>query len=161
MLRDKNTSICGAAKISCFQLAEASFQRQTLLNLVASEQSRACNCLPSCNSITYDAEILQYPVDDIDIERNQGIHLADLHVYFKESEFITLSRSELYGLVDFIANCGGLMGLFVGASFLSIFELFYYCSLKLFCNIRRKMKRKHIITDSTLPEIIIVRQADE
>lgn len=63
-------------------------------------------------------------------------------VYFKENEFITLTRSELYGPIDFIASCGGLLGLFMGASFLSIVELLYFCFLRLCCNIRTNRKQE-------------------
>lgn len=40
-------------------------------------------------------------------------------------------------LLDFIANCGGLLGLFVGFSFLSFVELIYYLIVRLPCSLRR------------------------
>ncbi|KAI8424535.1 hypothetical protein MSG28_002992 [Choristoneura fumiferana] len=40
-----------------------------------------------------------------------------------------MRRSELFGLTDFLANCGGLLGLFLGFSFLSLIEIFYFCTL--------------------------------
>lgn len=44
--------------------------------------------------------------------------LARLSIYFKEHQFITSKRSELYGLTDFLGACGGLLGLFmVGKSY--------------------------------------------
>jgi amiloride-sensitive sodium channel len=49
-----------------------------------------------------------------------------IYVVFKETKFMTLLRSERYGFIDFISNCGGLMGLFMGISILSIVEIFYY-----------------------------------
>ncbi len=33
-----------------------------------------------------------------------------IYVIFKETQFMTLMRSERYGFIDFISNCGGLMG---------------------------------------------------
>lgn len=45
--------------------------------------------------------------------------------------------SKLYGTVDFLANCGGLLGLFVGVSVLSIVEVFYYFILRLACIMRK------------------------
>jgi hypothetical protein len=47
-------------------------------------------------------------------------------LYFKERQFASLERSELFGFIDFISNCGGLMGLFMGISLLSFVEIFYY-----------------------------------
>lgn len=88
---------------------------------------------------------------------------ARLSVFFKENQFITSKRSELYGLTDFLANCGGLMGLLMGASFLSVVELIYFFSLRLCCNLRTRMnrKRKNKISDSTVPGIIIEKPGDD
>lgn len=63
---------------------------------------------------------------------------ARLSIFFKENQFITSKRSELYGQTDFLANCGGLLGLFMGVSLLSIVEIIYFCTLRFCCSIRRK-----------------------
>ena len=55
--------------------------------------------------------------------------LSSINVYFKDDQFIALKRHELYGWVDFIANSGGLVGLFMGFSFVSIIEIVYYIVL--------------------------------
>jgi hypothetical protein len=49
---------------------------------------------------------------------------------FKEDEFFFTRRSELYGWTDFIANFGGLLGLFLGVSILSIVEIIYFISFR-------------------------------
>lgn len=51
-------------------------------------------------------------------------------------------RSELYGTTDFVANCGGLLGLFMGVSLLSVVEAIYYCTLRLGCNLRKRRLKK-------------------
>lgn len=38
-------------------------------------------------------------------------------------------------LADFIASFGGLLGLFMGISVLSIFEIVYYFTLRLICQL--------------------------
>lgn len=58
-------------------------------------------------------------------------------LFFKEMQFITSERNELYGLTDFLANCGGLLGLFTGFSFLSIVEIIYFLSLRFIFNIKK------------------------
>lgn len=68
---------------------------------------------------------------------------ARLAIFFKESQFITSKRSELYGQTDFLANCGGLLGLFMGVSLLSIVELIYHLSLRLCCNLRSRVSHKN------------------
>lgn len=65
-----------------------------------------------------------------------------LSIFFKEHQFITSKRSELYGQTDFLANCGGLLGLFMGVSLLSIVEVIYYCTLRLGCTLRMRHLRK-------------------
>lgn len=64
------------------------------------------------------------------------MQVASLSIFFKENQFITSKRSELVGLTDFVASCGGLLGLFMGVSILSIVEFIYYFSLRLFCSMR-------------------------
>lgn len=49
-----------------------------------------------------------------------------IEMYMKEDIIIGLVRSELHGMIDFLANMGGLSGLFTGVSIISIFEIFYY-----------------------------------
>lgn len=66
------------------------------------------------------------------------IELTDVFIAFKESDFMALQRSEMYGVTDFLANCGGLLGLFMGFSFLSLVEIFYFMTLRIWCKIRNK-----------------------
>lgn len=61
---------------------------------------------------------------------------ANLKIFFKENEFITSKRSELYGRTDFLASCGGLIGLFIGVTALSFVEFFYYFTLRLAWTLR-------------------------
>ncbi|KAJ8916850.1 hypothetical protein NQ315_005857 [Exocentrus adspersus] len=61
---------------------------------------------------------------------------SQLMIYFKSSHFIPYERNELYGHLDFLANVGGLLGLFIGISLLSFFEIIYFLSLRIICNLR-------------------------
>jgi acid-sensing ion channel, other len=67
--------------------------------------------------------------------------LSRLVVSFKEAQFMASKRSELYGKNEFFANCGGLLGLFMGISFMSFIELFYYFSIRLIINLCRRRKK--------------------
>lgn len=124
-----------------------------------------CDCLPACVSVQYDAEISQAdfnwkdlfhayksPLEEfpgwvfggnLDVDEyvlkeffNSRVQLARLTIYFKEAQFITSKRSELYGVTDFLANCGGLLGLFMGVSLLSLAEIVYFCSIRPFTILR-------------------------
>lgn len=61
---------------------------------------------------------------------------SQLLVYFKANTFIPLERNELFGPFDFLANVGGLLGLFIGFSLLSMVELIYFFSLRIICNLK-------------------------
>lgn len=60
-----------------------------------------------------------------------------MNVFFKTPGFVSKKRSELYTNTDVLANAGGLIGMFLGASLLSIVEVFYFCVLR-FINLLRK-----------------------
>lgn len=63
--------------------------------------------------------------------------MARVTIFFKEQQFITSERNELYGSTDFLANCGGLLGLFMGFSFLSLLEIFYFLTIRLWFNLKK------------------------
>lgn len=80
-------------------------------------------------------------------------HKSGLSIYFKEKQFIASHRSELYGPTEFLANCGGLLGLFMGMSILSIVEIIYFCSLRLVCSL--KSQRKYLYREQIRNEQMI------
>ena len=48
-----------------------------------------------------------------------------------------MERVERVSVTDFLATCGGILGLFIGFSAMSVIELIYYPFLRLFWMIRR------------------------
>lgn len=120
MPREATTRICNQSEIACYQAAEDGLLENELFQRLASGIGKTvCNCLPSCTSIEYDAEISQADYDYVKVfnshgedfnDEYPGAILARLTIFFKSEQFITSKRSELYGRVDFIANCGGLLG---------------------------------------------------
>lgn len=90
---------------------------------------------------------------------------ARLSIYFKENQFITSRRSELYGSTDFLAAIGGLLGLFMGVSVLSIVEIIYFCTLRLCCNLRsrkgRKNKNRIAAAEANIIPGILIDKPDE
>ncbi|XP_039448581.1 pickpocket protein 28-like [Culex pipiens pallens] len=126
MPRARLVPVCGVGAMRCYQMAEYSLL-----------QMDGCHCMPACSTLQYDAEISQADFDwhhmkQFKLDHKERIHLSYLIVYFKEPKFIAIKRSELYGDTEFLANCGGLLGLFLGVSLLSFAEILYYCTLKPF-----------------------------
>ncbi|KAM3965775.1 pickpocket protein 28 [Aphomia sociella] len=122
----------------------------------AREIASRCKCLPACTSIEYEAETSQADYDwkaifrayklDIPPEMNDMMY-SRVMVFFKEPQFITSRRSELYGQTDFLANCGGLLGLFMGFSILSMVEILYFFTLRLWCVIWNRRRNKKNLSD--------------
>lgn len=68
MPRDQSTSVCGATKIECYNDAEDELLQEEIAEGLADSKLNKrgvtkCNCLPSCTSITYDAETSQADFD--------------------------------------------------------------------------------------------------
>ncbi|KAG7308200.1 hypothetical protein JYU34_006869 [Plutella xylostella] len=106
-------------------------------------EKEACRCLPACNSVTYEAEILKteynfknyiknlYKLINVTyLEGNDSVEYSVIEVYYKQERFPSIRRSELFGVTDVVANCGGLLGLFLGFSFLSLVEIVYFTTLR-------------------------------
>lgn len=159
-----STQICGLAKIKCYSDVEQKVSRRNAVG------NLKCHCLPACSSVSYDAELsfakyelrkyykakrITY-VDRSLFCSNQLIIIklkfilycrrqyARIFISFKDNQFFASRRSELYGRADFLANCGGLLGLFMGFSLLSLIEMIYYCTLRLACNLKKRQRRKKL-----------------
>ncbi|XP_026321153.1 pickpocket protein 28 isoform X2 [Hyposmocoma kahamanoa] len=155
--------VCNAGSIACVKAAQMELvtaEVQTGLdeettddNLgSAREVAASCKCLPACTSIEYEAETSQADYDwkalfqayKLPIPDNEeDLHYARVMIFFKEAQFITSRRSELYGQTDFLANCGGLLGLFMGFSILSVIEILYFLTLRLLCMFYRRRVAKN------------------
>uniref|UniRef100_A0A182MVQ4 Pickpocket n=1 Tax=Anopheles culicifacies TaxID=139723 RepID=A0A182MVQ4_9DIPT len=138
--RSQDARICGLGKASCTDEALSVLEEMDLLHELNRTDNflEHCNCLPSCNAIFYNTEISQAMFDWRKLAENIHViagvtnetELSYLSIHFKVSRFIPIKRSELFGISDFLANCGGVLGLFMGVSILSIVEIIYYCTLK-------------------------------
>ncbi|XP_063377476.1 pickpocket protein 28-like [Cydia fagiglandana] len=67
---------------------------------------------------------------------------TEIIIYYRRPRFVAMQRSELVGLSQFLADVGGTLGLFLGFSFLTLAEIFYYFSIKWFCTSKREDSNK-------------------
>lgn len=65
--------------------------------------------------------------------------ISIVQVFYAESFFRAFVKEELIGFTEFLSNTGGLLGLFMGFSVLSLVEILYFISLRPYC---RRLKRK-------------------
>lgn len=56
---------------------------------------------------------------------------------FNDNKFSTTKRIVLFSQNDLLANCGGLLGLFIGISLLSILEIIYYLTIRTYLTFRK------------------------
>lgn len=91
-----------------------------------------CNCLPTCNSLIY--HLKYFPRDD----ENDSIVI---NVKMNTDNMILFRRYQQFSFSDAVSYVGGLLGLFAGISVLSIVEIFYFFTLRLFNVILRLLKR--------------------
>ncbi|XP_063824637.1 pickpocket protein 28-like [Ostrinia nubilalis] len=145
-------SICpGRLMEECVSEAEVSFT-----------MTATCDCLPACNTIQYDAIVhkAKYHYErDVNLTSEQFSMLnsylgtagsetavrytvGKVDIYFKEPIFMPIHLSELIGLADFLGACGGLLGLFLGFSFLSFVEVFYFSTFRVYYTIQNDKKNE-------------------
>ncbi|XP_049771508.1 pickpocket protein 28-like [Schistocerca cancellata] len=153
MPRTEETPICGSGSTPCVQKsADELVEREVVKNIEATSGGAAalgrtdCDCLPACTVLNFDAETSQAHFDWANVftaygenfSEMPGVDMARVSIYFKDMQFITSRRSELYGITDFIANCGGLLGLFMGFSLLSLVEFIYFFTIRIGCTFASK-----------------------
>ncbi|XP_055534779.1 pickpocket protein 28-like [Wyeomyia smithii] len=166
MPRNESVAICETNEIRCIWWAKNLLYDMGITGNREEEiRFRSeCNCLPACSSVQYDEEITQTQFDwknwaetlGIQANRLEGIEFAHLAIYYKEPQFMPLRRSELYGTTDFLANCGGLLGLCLGVSLLSLVELLYFCLIRPFTLWKEKRSSTCSLEDLEAPSISLL-----
>lgn len=129
---------------------ESAIANLNVTNNPESSEKFRCKCWSTCDSLAYEAQprysrlttVNERKYDEGDVSHRSdemvGVYeMAKIKIKFKESEYPAMKRSELYGLTDFIANCGGLLGLFMGVSILSFVEIIYFFTVRFFKKFRR------------------------
>jgi len=64
------------------------------------------------------------------------------HLFFKDMGVVKYRKDEMYSAIDLIAQFGGLVGLCVGFSLISILEFFYWFTMRLWIDERKRKKDK-------------------
>ncbi|KAK9709687.1 Amiloride-sensitive sodium channel [Popillia japonica] len=138
MPHSEETPICGSGSTPCVNKAKSKMISDT-------SGSFSCDCLPACTTLTYNVETSQAKFNwrdmliafNADPDEFAGIQMTRLYFNFKGRQFMRSERYELYGMIDFLAAMGGLLGLFIGISLVSLIEVFYFLTLRLWVNLKR------------------------
>lgn len=142
----KSERVCNtAAEIECANKANSEFPRVKLE--ICSESI----CPTQCETTTYSlfSSLSGYPTDaHLDLLLNKSTllkakypnqtavdrtrlknNLMKLEVYYEELKVTTITQIAKTSGIDLISSIGGLMGMCLGASFLSIVEYFEFFSI--------------------------------
>jgi Amiloride-sensitive sodium channel len=132
MFVDLDIEKCGSNKRHCINVVQTTLADQMYL---------PCKCLPACTTISFESEVFMGKSNESASYLGHNLDLnefeySQMNFYFKENYFLTSQRVERYGATDFLATCGGLLGLFLGVSLVSLLEIAYFCTIGLFSKLR-------------------------
>ncbi|KOB71642.1 putative amiloride-sensitive sodium channel, partial [Operophtera brumata] len=174
MPHDNSSLFCAESKLDCMRQAfDKMVRKEQRLKLGLDFPVSGCRCLPACNSVEYDADVLRtaFVIENFAGKRRHRYYgtcndcysgyfdfedeynISKVEIYFKKSRFMSFHRSELFGPTDFLASIGGILDLFLGFSFLSLVEILYFITLRLGVAIRRDIveeKKKRAAAECSL-----------
>lgn len=99
---------------------------------------KSCDCKESCNIIYYNTDFKVNKISPKHLKNftsNGDFALeSEILIYFGADEYYGLRRSSRFHAASFLSQLGALLWLFVGASLLSIIEVIYFFTVRLFRN---------------------------
>lgn len=136
MVRDDFASVCDHRSEGYVQFYRFFFDQE-----FEGEPSslKECKCLDQCDSIKYNIEVFEKKRSDYNktLDLKQVGSDVTINFKFNGAEVIPMRRHQPVTIIEVLAQSGGMMGLFAGVSALSIIEVFYFFSLRIFSNFLR------------------------
>jgi acid-sensing ion channel, other len=104
-----------------------------------------CGCLDACDSIKYQVEVFAHNLVKSNDSTFEELEYSEstFHFKFKDTSIIPLLRYHPISFTDFLAQSGGMLGLFAGISMLSIVELIYFMSIRWIIDMWRWMMKRN------------------
>uniref|UniRef100_A0A1I8P148 Pickpocket protein 28-like n=2 Tax=Stomoxys calcitrans TaxID=35570 RepID=A0A1I8P148_STOCA len=100
--------------------------------------SMTCNCLNNCIQLLYNGFFNSAPLEGINY--TDSIKYVHMDIHFQTPYILKYRTSMRYTFVELLANFGGIIGLFLGASMLSAIELFYYFTIGMYARLQKPLK---------------------
>nr|XP_016927393.2 pickpocket protein 28 isoform X1 [Drosophila suzukii] len=149
-----NASTCSMLDTFCVRRAQRAENRPSWV------QCRK-QCLPSCFDLNYLASGFAFPLASENfqlanamVERINKSYLSEniavINVYFRESVYYGNTKNAYVGLTEFLSNVGGVMGLFMGFSVISLAEILYFLILKPLAELFVWKRSSHVDLDKSL-----------
>lgn len=139
---DRETKICNEQDLVCHSQAIDTFRQIYLINKThVQKMFHGCNCLPTCSHVSYGATFLNF---NYAFEKSHN--LTSLKVSYKDAQFLALQRIEKYTMIDVLVWAGGILGLYLGGSLLSVIDLVFYCTAREIFTFIRHKKNKNTLS---------------
>ncbi|XP_058796121.1 pickpocket protein 28-like [Phymastichus coffea] len=153
MPAEASTKLCGKAEDQC-----TTFAKKVMNDKLDDDEENhniynytvlSCKCYPGCFEINYSTEISQsmlvatFEVEDEFFKNNPAYYeknIAIVHLFYVDTSYMKYTKNELYGFAELLSNTGGLLGLFMGFSLLSVTEMLYYVMLRIRTSFHRNRK---------------------
>ncbi|XP_070504703.1 pickpocket protein 28-like [Chironomus tepperi] len=134
MPRSDDTPVCDLDKTKCYFKAMMEWpDKDDESQQGDGKMLMPCNCLPSCSDIKYSIKLDKEAILDSAIRLAHLKNKTESNVYarmairFNDHSIDEQENYVAYKLQNFIADFGGLLGLFMGCSILSIVEVIFHC----------------------------------
>ncbi|XP_061582779.1 acid-sensing ion channel 1B isoform X1 [Cololabis saira] len=124
------------------------------LDFLVEKDNERCTCETPCNLTRYGKELsfvkipskasAKYLAKKFNkTEQYISDNILVLDIYFEALNYETIEQKKAYELAGLLGDIGGQMGLFIGASILTVLELFDYLYEVIKYKLCRCMKKKH------------------
>lgn len=146
----RNMDTPDAAGVTCYPLFHE-YQWQCLKPFVneTNEYELSCGCRVSCNQITFSKVVSQAPWPTqahkavlSTVSKNENLkslfsshsldylrkNLVNVRVFYETFNVDVIEETPDYGLTSFLSDIGGITGLYLGMSLISLYELFEFIS---------------------------------
>jgi Amiloride-sensitive sodium channel len=84
--------------------------------------------LEDCDQIEYKIEMINEKI--LPPGNDTEAKFSSFTVMFSDDQYVAYRRCETHGIVELMSIVGGLLGLFLGVSVLTVIEFFYFFTFR-------------------------------
>ncbi|XP_065350362.1 sodium channel protein Nach-like isoform X1 [Cloeon dipterum] len=106
------------------------------------QEGMDCDCFPQCNEVNYRVESTAGNLKLSYFNKYEPENYSVFYVFYGKMTGTRYKRDLLLSADTMLSNAGGLFGLFMGFSLLSVVEFVYFFTVRLYFESRDKRKRK-------------------
>ncbi|XP_058456866.1 sodium channel protein Nach-like [Malaya genurostris] len=154
----KHVPVCTLQHVDCLRHFRKLFYslrppREVSADILGFELGMNCDCMQSCSFLSYNVQSIssfrQPGLLSSQLDNRNASNYSTLHVHFKDLHCIKYRREAFMTWDSLLAGFGGIFGLCMGGSVLSIVELSYYFFVKLFALYKREIQEQRLARDES------------